>query len=190
MEKQAMAAMIAAVDDGVGEIIRTLKEEGLYENTILFFSSEVETRNWLDGTTDLYYGGSAGLLRGHKASLFDGGIKEPAIFAFPGMLPGGKTVGEVGVMMDVVPTLLRLTNVGAPDDFDGEDVWAMAAEGAPSPHESVFWLAVRSGKWKLVLNGKLDFDRKVPETVFLCDLEGDPGGQSIWRTVIRSSWRS
>ncbi|MCC2686667.1 MAG: sulfatase, partial [Paenibacillaceae bacterium] len=77
-DRQVMAAMIAAVDDGVGEIVSALKRIGKYENTVIFFSSDngpsTESRNWLDGTEDKYYGGSAGIFRGHKFSLFEGGI--------------------------------------------------------------------------------------------------------------------
>ena len=63
----------------------------------------------------------------------------------------------------------------------------------PSPHKQLFWeyqgqLAVREGDWKLVLNGKLDFDRVVPDQVHLSDLSRDPGSAPTWRTVTRRSW--
>jgi arylsulfatase A-like enzyme len=68
-----MAAMLSAMDDSVGKIIDELKKLGLYDNTITFFQSDNgpsrESRNWLDGNLDPYYGGSTGKLKGHKFSL-------------------------------------------------------------------------------------------------------------------------
>ncbi|WP_168120210.1 sulfatase-like hydrolase/transferase [Paenibacillus sp. HB172176] len=185
-DRRIMAAMIAAVDDGVGSIIETLKASGKYEDTVIFFSSDngpsTEARNWLDGKEDLYYGGSAGKLTGHKASLFEGGIREPAIMSYPNHIAGGQVSDKIGVMMDIVPTFMEWA--GAPlaheSEVDGRSVAAMAAVDADSPHDKVYWeydgqLAVRQGKWKLVLNGKLDFDRTAKASVHLSDIELDPG---------------
>lgn len=205
-DRQVMAAMIAAVDDGVGAIVDTLKKHGLYEDTVIFFSADngpsTESRNWLDGTEDLYYGGSAGIFRGHKGSLFDGGIREPAILACPGRLEGGRVVGEPYAMMDIFPTFLRLAGI-EPDRIgangckeeggkadgsklegskvDGMDIMPFLTGAAPAPQDrTLFWeyndqLAARSGTWKLVLNGKLDFSRESPDAVHLSDLAADPG---------------
>ena len=64
-----MAAMLSAVDDGVGQIDE-LKRQGIYEDTVIFFQSDNgpsrESRNLLDGTPDPYYGGQAGGLKGHS----------------------------------------------------------------------------------------------------------------------------
>lgn len=189
-DRQVMAAMIAAVDDGVGEIVKALKEAGCYEDTVIFFSSDngpsSESRNWLDGTEDVYYGGSAGIFRGHKASLFEGGIREPAILSWPNGWEGGQVRDEVAAMMDIAPTFLDLAGVDPAAvslqgvALDGSSLKEMLQIRVPSPHKQLFWeylgqLAVREGDWKLVLNGKLDFDRVVPDQVHLSDLSRDPG---------------
>lgn len=182
-DKRIMAAMISAVDDGVGETIKALKKSGQYEDTVIFFSSDngpsVETRNWLDGTEDPYYGGSTGIFRGQKGSLFEGGIRMPAIMTWPARIEAGQTCGKVGAMMDIFPTFLGIAG-GEAEDVDGADVLPMVTSGAPSPHERVFWdyngqLAVRQGKWKLVLNGRIDFEKGAADDVHLSDLEADPG---------------
>ena len=182
-DKRIMAAMISAVDDGVGEIVKALKKSGQYENTVIFFSSDngpsTESRNWLDGTEGLYYGGSAGIFRGHKGSLFEGGIRMPAVLSWPGRIKGGQTCDKVGAMMDIFPTFLGIAGGGAVGT-DGSDILPMMTSEAASPHDRLFWehndqLAVRQGKWKLVLNGKLDFSRGQPDEVHLSDLESDPG---------------
>lgn len=182
---QVMAAMIAAVDDGVGEIVRTLKSIGQYENTVIFFSSDngpsVEQRNWLDGTETRYDGGNAGIFRGHKGSLFEGGIREPAILSYPSLFAGGQVCDEIGIMMDILPTFLSLVDKAPVNiECDGKSLLYMLTEGSESPHDQLFWeynhqLAIRQGKWKLVQNGKLDFDREAEESVHLANLEEDPG---------------
>jgi arylsulfatase A-like enzyme len=185
-DRQVMAAMIAAVDDGVGAITATLRNLGLMENTVIFFSSDngpsTESRNWLDGTEDKYYGGSAGIFRGHKFSLFEGGIREPAILTCPGRIPEGQVLSEIGIMMDIWPTFVELAGDESRDyGVDGRSVWAMVTEGAPSPHKHVCWqlgnqMAIRQGRWKLVLNGRIDSDKQnVADPVHLSDLSADPG---------------
>lgn len=183
-DRQVMAAMIAAMDDGVGQIINALKNTGNYDDTVIFFSSDngpsAEVRNWLDGTEDRYYGGSAGKLRGYKASLFDGGIREPAILSYPSVIPKGQVSDELGVMMDIFPTFLSFAQeTYAADSFDGKDVTEMVTSTASSPHKQVFWeyngqLAIRQDKWKLILNGKIDFDTEVEDNIHLSNLEKDP----------------
>ncbi|GAA4214475.1 sulfatase-like hydrolase/transferase [Actinocatenispora rupis] len=182
-DRRVMAAMVAAVDDGVGRILDALSRNGIREDTIVVFSSDngpsCESRNWLDGTEDPYYGGSAGIFRGHKGSLFDGGIREPFLISYPRGLPAGVVCDGAGQMSDVVPTVLALAGLPVPSDVDGVDVSAML-RGGESPHERLFWaqdtqLAVREGRWKLVLDGRLDLDRPGPEPVHLSDVDADPG---------------
>ena len=183
-DRRIMAAMIAALDDGVGAIVDALRRAGKLDDTVIFFSSDngpsSESRNWLDGREDRYYGGSAGHFRGHKASLFEGGIREPAILSYPARIPAGQVRDEVGVMMDLVPTFLALAGAEPAEGLDGRDLLPTVREGAPSPRRRVFWeyagqLAAREGRWKLVLDGKLDFGRPAPDPVHLADLGQDPG---------------
>ena len=185
-DRRIMAAMIAALDDGVGAIVEALRRTGRHDETIIFFSSDngpsTEARNWLDGTEDLYYGGSAGHFRGHKASLFDGGVREPAILSYPAALPGGQVRDEVCAMFDLVPTILAILgddNAAGPA-LDGRDLLPLLTAGEAGPPRQIFWeyegqLAVRAGRWKLVLDGKLDFTRVAADPVHLADLDADPG---------------
>lgn len=182
-DRQVMAAMISAVDDGVGEIIAELKRQGIYENTCIFFQSDNgpsrESRNWLDGREDLYYGGRPGSLKGHKFSLFEGGIRVPGIFSYPAVIPGGQVIGEPCGAMDIFPTMLKLAG-GRPEDYelDGLDITDVMTKGALSPHDEIYWemaeqTAVRSGRYKLVLNGALAEGEKPQAPVFLSDLSED-----------------
>ena len=182
-DRRIMAAMLAAVDDGVGAIIDALNEKGVYDDTVIFFSSDNgpsdESRNRLDGSKESYYGGEKGIFKGYKASLFDGGIHEPAIISWPNGIPGGRVCDEVVAMMDVVPTFLDIAGIEPEAKCDGASILPILTDNAPSPHDRIFWsygdqLAVRQGRWKLVINGKLDFDRTQPDEVYLSDLDADP----------------
>lgn len=198
-DRQIMAAMISAVDDAVGAVVDELVRQGVYEDTFLYYQSDNgpsrEARNWLDGTPDPYYGGTAGKLKGHKFSLYEGGIRSPGIMTWPARIPAGQVVNEVGAAMDVFPTFLKAAG-GDPSQYelDGVDVLPVVTEKAMSPHEQIFWemnkqTAVRRGDWKLVLNGVLvegapvevradgsapAADAPLPE-VFLTNLADDMG---------------
>nr|WP_221468916.1 sulfatase-like hydrolase/transferase [Cohnella thailandensis] len=182
-DRRIMAAMISAVDDGVGAIADALKRKGCYEDTIFFFSSDngpsTESRNYLDGNEDKYYGGSAGLFRGHKASLFEGGIREPAIWSYPAAVQAGQVRREPCMMADVLPTILDLADLPPLSSVDGDSVSSLLRGGEGMARERLFWsygdqAAVREGDWKLVLNGRIDFTETAPDAVHLSDLGSDP----------------
>ena len=184
-DRRIMAAMLSAVDDGVGQIVDELKRQGILEDTVIFFQSDNgpsrESRNWMDGRGDPYYGGKPGGLKGHKFSLFEGGIRVPGIFCWPGHIPGGQVIDEPCAAMDVFPTLLTMAG-GDPSKYqlDGMDISDVLFHGAPSPHEELYWemeqqTAIRQGKYKLVLNGQLVESEPAQAPVFLSDLSVDPG---------------
>lgn len=184
-DRRIMAAMIAAMDDGVGRVLACLDRLGLAEDTIVFFSSDngpsAESRNWLDGEEISYTGGSTGGLRGHKGSLFEGGIRVPSIITWPAGLPRGTTVDQPTLMMDLVPTLLEATGVSGgsqPDEMDGTSVLD-ALRGSQTPGvRDICWqyetqAAVRRQHWKLVRNpsDRLGEDPQAGEQLF--DLSAD-----------------
>ena len=105
-DRQVMAAMISAVDDAIAKIKYELERLNLTENTLSVFTSDNgpsrESRNWLDGSQDPYYGGTSGGLKGHKFSLFDGGVKEPAIMHWP-------TCGHASSSSSIRPLMGRVS---------------------------------------------------------------------------------
>ena len=190
-DRQIMAAMLSAVDDSVGAILDELKRQGIEEDTCVFFQSDNgpsrETRNWLDGTADPYYGGVTGGLKGHKFSLYEGGIRVPGILSWPGRIPGGQISHEPAVAMDIFPTFLKAAG-GNPSEYelDGCDILPMAADAAANPHDRIFWemegqTAVREGPWKLVLNGQLVEGAPPEDDVHLANLEEDMGEETNLR---------
>ena len=184
-DRRIMAAMLSAVDDGVGAITDELKRLGIYEDTVIFYQSDNgpsrESRNWMDGRDDPYYGGLPGGLKGHKFSLFEGGIRVPGIFSWPGHIPAGQVIDQPCAAMDVFPTLLTMAG-GDPGKYelDGLDLSQVLMNGGSSPHTEIFWemeqqTAVRQGSYKLVLNGQLVEGEPPQDPVFLSDLSADPG---------------
>ncbi|NLF29680.1 MAG: sulfatase-like hydrolase/transferase [Planctomycetes bacterium] len=184
-DRQVMAAMISAVDDGVGAVMAETARLGLAENTCTFFLSDNgpsrESRNWLDGTLDPYYGGTTGRLKGHKFSLYDGGIRVPAICHWPGTIPPGQVISTPAASMDILPTCLAGADIDPNDHvLDGADLLPLVAGGRPPAARDLFWelgdqTALRSGDWKLVLNGRLVEGGACEGAVHLANLADDPG---------------
>lgn len=183
-ERRIMAAKIKALDNSIGKVLETLRKNGQLDNTMIFFMSDngpsIETHNWLNETMTPYYGGKTGKFRGHKQSLFEGGIRVPAIVSWPGKIPEGKVSDDIGIAMDIFPTFLTAAS-GDPSQYklDGENLLPMFTKGKGSPHKDkpIFWefrgqYAVRKGNFKLVVNGK-DIKGIGPDDhVHLADLSG------------------
>ncbi|MBM3797377.1 MAG: sulfatase [Acidobacteria bacterium] len=185
-ERRVYAAMIAAVDDGVGDIRRALRQAGQLENTLFIFVADngatTETRAGLDQKPAT--AGSNEPCRGYKLSLFDGGMHVPAILSWPGRIPAGTVVDKVSMTMDILPTVCAAASVKIPEGhvIDGRDLLSAGS----SVHFAIFWengkqRAVRKGNWKLVLDGNA-YDRTPQDnkplagedSVFLADLSKDP----------------
>jgi arylsulfatase A-like enzyme len=146
--------VIMEIDWSVGQILAALKRHRLDERTLVVFTSD--NGPWL-----LYgdHAGSARPLREGKATVFEGGVREPCIMRWPGKIPAGSVCREMAWTMDLLPTLARLAGGAAPADriIDGKDIWPLMSgqPGAQTPHEAFFYYwgrelqAVRSGNWKL-----------------------------------------
>ena len=150
--------VIMEIDWSVGQILKTLKEEGLDDNTFIMFTSD--NGPWLSYGD---HGGSAGPLRNGKTTTFEGGLRVPCIMRWPGKIPSGIVCGEIATSMDILPTFANLINAPLPEkQIDGKDIWPLISNqtGAVSPHEAFFYYdvwkldAVRSGRWKLHLPRK------------------------------------
>ena len=184
-DRQVMAAMISAVDDGIGQIMAEVERLGMTDNTCTFFTSDNgpsrESRNWLDGNQDPYYGGSAGKLKGHKFSLYEGGIRVPGIMHWPGTIPGGQLLEEPCASMDIFPTALSAAGGDLSGyEIDGVELLSYVQDGKKPDNRHIFWeqggqTAVRSGRLKLVMNGQLVEGAPPEDDVHLSNLDEDLG---------------
>ena len=130
--------VIEEIDAGVGQILDTLRDLNLAEDTLVVFTSD--NGPWLPFHT---HGGSGGLLRHGKGTTFEGGMREPTIFWWPGKVkPGGQM--EMGATMDLLPTCCALSGAVAPTDriLDGYNLAPLLqGKTRTSPRDRVFLLA-------------------------------------------------
>ncbi|MEG1586280.1 MAG: sulfatase [Bacteroidales bacterium] len=150
------ADVIMELDWSVGEILKTLDKTGLSENTLVIFTSD--NGPWL---TYGNHAGSNGGLREGKGTTFEGGQRVPCIARMPGSIPAGTVSNQWISALDIMPTILKVTNT-IPlkmNPLDGENVWD-AFEGKDIPHRPFFYVnntrveAIRDGKWKLIVPHK------------------------------------
>jgi arylsulfatase A-like enzyme len=153
--RRTYAGMVAAMDEAIGQIIAALEKKGLRENTLIFFCSD-------NGGPAPGIVTSNGPLRAHKGTLYEGGVRVPAVVAWTGKVKAGATVEAPLHIVDWYPTLLKLAGVSATQKLplDGRDAWPAITQGAASPHEEIVHNitplggAIRMGDWKLVVGGQ------------------------------------
>lgn len=190
---------IEEIDWSYGEILKTLKELDLDDNTLIVFTSD--NGPWVETTKGMKPGaakfiprdhsGNADPLRGWKMSAWDGGSRVPFIARWPGKIPAGSESDELLSTMDLLPTFASIAGATPPDaEIDGEDATEfLTGKSETSPRDEYLYYSgclltgVRSGSWKLVLprvdspNGLGWWGRMieaVPQTL-LFDLKADPG---------------
>ncbi len=171
--------VVEELDWSVGEVFKTLKEQGLAENTLVVFTSD--NGPWLLMGTET--GGSAGLLRDGKGSTWEGGMRVPGIFWMPGKIK--PTVERnVASTLDLYPTLIRLAGGTMPSDrpMDGVDLSGLLFKGEPIEREVFCYYrgeklyAARLGAWKIHLITQAPYGEKpvTHEKPLLYNLEVDP----------------
>lgn len=179
--RRMYAAFVSTLDDYVGELRTFLRAQGLERNTIVIFQSDnghsTEVRTFGGG-------GYCGDYRGGKFSLFEGGIRVPAVISWPGHLPEGEVRDQPAMNTDWFPTILELCGLGpAGAQVDGRSLVPLIRDaGAESPHEALHFdfekqWAVRQGDWKLLCNAidvLPDDKNKTLEGLFLTNLAIDP----------------
>ena len=152
------AAMVTRMDRDIGRLLDLLRDLGIAENTLVFFTSDNGPHD--SGGYDPEYFNSGGPLRGMKRDLYEGGIRVPMIVWMPGTVPAGVVSDQVWSMWDFMPTAAELARTEAPKGIDGVSrVNALLNRPADDPeylywefHEGVFSQAVRMGDWKAVRN--------------------------------------
>jgi len=171
--------VIEEIDWSVGQILETLKNEGIAENTLVVFTSD--NGPWLIFKT---HGGSAGLLRGGKGGTFEGGMREPTIFWWPGSIKPG-VIMEMATTMDLLPTFCKLANASLPDDriYDGYDISPVMFDTGTNPRDVVFYYreeevyAIRKGEYKAHFITKSEYgnnDKTIHDPPLLFNLNVDP----------------
>jgi arylsulfatase A-like enzyme len=153
--RRTYAAMLSAMDDGIGAVIAKLKSSGLYGDTMIFFLSD----NGGPSFPDRGNASSNVPLRATKGTVYEGGIRVPFLLQWPRRLPGGKTYDQSVISLDILPTLAGAARARLAADvkIDGVNLMphVMGQSSISRPHYALFWRfgqqhAVREGNWKLV----------------------------------------
>jgi arylsulfatase len=157
------AAMVSYLDEQVGDIVSELKKLGLYENTLILFSSD--NGPTYNGGSDSAYFDSASPFKSEygwaKGFSTEGGIRVPMIASWEGTIKGGRTSQHVSAFWDVLPTLCELSGASVPSDVDGLSFVPTLLGEPQEPHEFLYWefpayegqQAVRMGDWKALRKG-------------------------------------
>ena len=171
--------VVEELDWSVGQILDTLRQLKLADNTIVFFTSD--NGPWL---IRKLHGGSAGLLRGGKGSTWEGGMRESCIAWWPGKIKPGSVNAELACTMDIFATCLDLANVPVPRDrvIDGVSMTPMLLDSGKSTRDVMFyyrgrWLmAVRKGHWKAHFITQAGYERQPQkhDPPLLFHLDNDP----------------
>jgi arylsulfatase A-like enzyme len=165
--RQDYVAMLEHADKGVGEILATLDRLGLARNTLVIFTND-NGGEWLSSNAPLFH---------RKDTLWEGGIRVPAIFRWPSRIPAGRTSAQAGITMDLSATILAAAGATIPPNaaLEGTDLLPVLAGRAPVAPRTLFWRidtptrqqrAVRQGNWKLLVDG---------DDLMLFDLRTDLG---------------
>ena len=141
-------------DQGVGQILAALDRHGLSSNTLVVFTND-NGGEWLSRNAPLFH---------RKFSLYEGGIRVPAIMRWPGRIPAGVVSSQVGITMDLSATFLAAAAAPVPEGakLDGINLLPLLAAGAKPVSRTLFWRvafaglnqrAIRDGNWKLLMEG-------------------------------------
>ena len=191
-ERGLYGDVIMEIDWSVGQIMQSLKQYDIAENTIVIFTSD--NGPWLS------YGdhsGSALPLREGKGTALEGGQRVPCIVHFPGKLKAGRSIDIPMMNIDILPTIAEITESDLPQQtIDGKSVWDIwCGESTTSPHEAYFYYyhvnelhGVRYNNWKMyfphkyrTLNGRpggkdgfpANYEYNTMEQIELYDLSND-----------------
>jgi len=178
------AAMISYLDEQVGGLIAKLKKLGIYENTIIMFTSDNGPAcnagadpNWFDSAQPFNGGRGWG-----KGSLREGGIRVPMIVSWEGVIQPNTQSDHISASWDIMATVCELTNTKAPEN-DGISFVPELLGKKQKTHDYMYWVypeeggskAIRMGKWKGLI---LDICKIGEINMMLYNLEEDPNEQN------------
>jgi len=172
--------VVQEIDHGIGEIIKTLKELEIDKNTLLVFTSD--NGPWLSYQD---HGGSAGLLKDGKGTTWEGGMRVPGIFWWPGKLKPG-TVSDIGSTLDLFTTASSLADIEIPSDrvIDGVDLSLVLFGKERSERDNIIYYrgqtiyAARKGAYKVHYITQTSYVKDTKKVIYdnplLFNLEEDP----------------
>jgi arylsulfatase A-like enzyme len=179
-DRRMHLAVVGALDDAVGQVRSAVDRAGMTRDTIVFFQSDNGATHEVraDHRARPYEGGSNRPYRAWKGSLFEGGMRVPAMIAWPGTIRR-RVENSMLTAMDLMPSVLRMAGQTLPDDIDGVDLSALLLKQIRLADRTVFWdynkqSAARSGEWKLIMNHSEGLGSPLVQGNWLSNLTSDP----------------
>ena len=155
---KVVAAMISLFDHHVGQLLQLLQSLGLHDNTIIIVSSDHGAGFRFEGELD-----SCQPLRGHKRTMYEGGIRVPTIVRWNNQIPQGQVSGHAWYFPDIMPTLLDLADLPIPKGIDGISITpTLRNRGEQKQHDHLYWALplYDFGKCEFKPNGLMEAVRK------------------------------
>lgn len=153
-KRRVLAAMMDSLDEGVGQVLKALKETEQDKNTIVWFLSD-------NGAPTSKNASRNDPFSGVKGDVFEGGIRVPFMVSWPGTIPGGKVVDDPVISLDILLTSLAAAGKKTlPEIHDGKNLLPWLMGKATCPNDQLFWSwrgqynAIRRGTLKEIRNGK------------------------------------
>ncbi len=153
--EQGYHAVVSALDAGIGQILDEIDRQGLQRSTLVILASDNGGR--VGPRKPPLEVASNGPFRDGRTSVYEGGVRTPAVIRWPGKLPANSVVREPVINMDLFVLAMRAAGAALPSDrvIDGLDPVATLRDGAPSPHRNICFRyrdgsAIRQGRWKVV----------------------------------------
>ncbi|NHF59510.1 arylsulfatase [Flavobacteriaceae bacterium TP-CH-4] len=181
----AYAAMVSYLDENIGKLVKQLKEAGIYENTLIVFTSD-NGPSYAGGADPEFFESARPFTGGYgrgKGFLYEGGIRVPMIASWPARIKAGSKSDHVSAHYDMLATFAELTGYEIPEDTDGISLLpTFLSEEGQRQHEFLYWefpsyggqVALRMGDWKLVRQNLMNQDEP---TLELYNLDNDPTEQ-------------
>ena len=171
--EKGRAAMISYLDTGIGQLMQKLKDLGIDERTIVFFSSDNGPHDEGGSKSDFF--NSSGSLRGSKRYLYEGGVRVPLIVRWPGKVAAGSQSDHIGAFWDFMPTAADLAGTKSPKGIDGLSFApTLLGKGHQKEHAYLYWEFHEHGKIQALLIENHKALRGLGKEVLLYDLVADP----------------
>ncbi|MEM7145026.1 MAG: sulfatase-like hydrolase/transferase [Verrucomicrobiota bacterium] len=183
-DRATYVAMVERMDEGIGRVLDAIDGAGVREETLVVFTSDNGGHTYSRNEP----------FREGKASIWEGGTRVPCVVRWPGVIPAGEVMGQVGITMDWTATFRRLAGLGVDAaGEDGMDLLPILTGDEAEVERTLYWRrkkgpvrksveegrAVRAGKWKLVEEAEsgerslFDLEADTGETVNLIGEQGD-----------------
>lgn len=177
--QKAYAAQVTRVDSDMGELVDTVRELGIAENTLIVFSGDNGSSFSPDSEIGKLFDQASNGLRGYKRGMYEGALRQAAIAWWPGTVPAGRVNDEPWAFWDLLPTFVELSGAKKPEGYetDGYSLVDYFKGGNAPKREYFYWelhggngaiQAARWGDWKAVRNG-------VKKPIEIYDLSTDAG---------------